>query len=278
MTSTCSTCTGGVGLAGSPVVNPSATPVPFGFTFDRRVHLVVTEAGTSALTTYSVARDGRLTELGSTTDGLAALCWVATNGTLLLRCQRRECRRHQLHHRRLRGPDGGGHTRRRTPGPVDLATSLDGRSLYVETGAGDLVDSFAVQSDGTLVSTGSVAPELPGPQRTRGHRRRVAAGRPGGAPRPPDPTRTARRVAPGPPGVRPTGADGFAWRPRWPRSGPGQRSAMTRSSSSASAAVRAAGRGRPSRGATRPARRSASPRCAAPASAPWWWPSRAAGR
>jgi len=47
-------------------------------------------------------------------------------------------------------------------GPVDLAASQDGRALYVEAGAGDLLDSFAVQPGGTLVPTGSVAPELPG--------------------------------------------------------------------------------------------------------------------
>ena len=68
-------------VSGAPVVNPSATPVPFGFTFDRVGHLVVTEAATSALTTYSIAASGTLTELGSTADGLAALCWVTTNGT-----------------------------------------------------------------------------------------------------------------------------------------------------------------------------------------------------
>ena len=32
----------------------------------------------------------------------------------------------------------------------------------METGADDLVDSFAVQANGTLVATGSVSPELPG--------------------------------------------------------------------------------------------------------------------
>ena len=47
-------------------------------------------------------------------------------------------------------------------GPVDLAASTHGRSLFVETGGSDLLDSFAVQADGSLVSTGSVSPELPG--------------------------------------------------------------------------------------------------------------------
>jgi 6-phosphogluconolactonase (cycloisomerase 2 family) len=54
------------------------------------------------------------------------------------------------------------------PGPVDLTASPDGRSLFVETGASDLVDSFAVQANGTLVATGSAAPELPGPNGLEG--------------------------------------------------------------------------------------------------------------
>jgi hypothetical protein len=149
------------GVAGNAVVNPSATPVPFGFTFDHAGHLVVTEAGTSALTTYSVAGNGKLTELGSTTDGLAALCWVATNGRYFF------------------GANAGSATvtsytigASATPtvvatagtdaGPIDLAASPDGHSLYVETGGSDLLDTFAVQPDGSLVPTGSVAPELPG--------------------------------------------------------------------------------------------------------------------
>jgi hypothetical protein len=149
------------GLAGSPVVNPSATPVPFGFTFDRAGSLVVTEAGTSALTTYSVARDGQLTELGSTTDGLAALCWVATNGTYFFgdNAGSADVTTYTI------GASGTPTVVANTTtdgGPVDLAASFDGRSLYVETGAGDLLDSFAVQPNGSLVPTGSVSPELPG--------------------------------------------------------------------------------------------------------------------
>ncbi len=110
-------------VTGSPVVNPSATPVPFGFTFDRSGDLVVTEAGTSALTTYSVAADGTVAEVGSTTDGLAALCWVATNGAVLLRGQRRQRHRDELRHRRLGRPDRGGRDRDRpgSRGPGHVA-------------------------------------------------------------------------------------------------------------------------------------------------------------
>ena len=149
------------GVTGAPVVNSSATPVPFGFTFDRSGDLVVTEAATSALTTYSVAGSGALTELASTTDGLHALCWVTTNGTYFFGANAgsADVTTYAL---------GAGATptvvanTATDGGPVDLAASQDGRALYVETGANDLLDSFAVQSDGSLVSTGSVAPELPG--------------------------------------------------------------------------------------------------------------------
>ncbi|MGD0880612.1 MAG: hypothetical protein ABSB09_03445 [Acidimicrobiales bacterium] len=149
------------GVSGGPVVNPSATPVPFGFTFDHSGDLVVTEAGTSALTTYSVAGSGTITELGSTTDGLAALCWVATNGTYFFgdNAGSADVTSYTV------GADGTPKIVANTTtdaGPIDLTTSPDGRSLYVETGGSDLVDTFAVQPDGSLVSTGSVAPELPG--------------------------------------------------------------------------------------------------------------------
>jgi 6-phosphogluconolactonase (cycloisomerase 2 family) len=40
------------------------------------------------------------------------------------------------------------------PGPVDLATA--GGYLYVETGANGTVDEFAVNTDGTLGSIGTV--------------------------------------------------------------------------------------------------------------------------
>ena len=45
-----------------------------------------------------------------------------------------------------------------------LGAIVAGASGYVlkQVGGSDLVDSFAVQRDGSLVSTGSVAPELPG--------------------------------------------------------------------------------------------------------------------
>jgi len=148
-------------VTGAPVVNRSAMPVPFGFTFDRSGRLAVTEAGTSALTTYAVAADGTLSEQGSTATGAKALCWVATDGTFFFGANAGSASVTTYTVGSTGTPAAVASTTT-DAGPVDLAASPDGRSLYVETGSSDLVDSFAVQADGSLVATGSVAPELPG--------------------------------------------------------------------------------------------------------------------
>jgi glucose/arabinose dehydrogenase len=149
-------------LSATPIVNPSATPVPFGFTFNPAGDLVVAEAGTSALTTYAIGGDGTLVELHSVTNGLAALCWVTKAGY------------HYF------GANAGSATitgyrvgsaglptiiseTATDAGSIDLAAAPDGTALYVETGGADIVDAFSVHHDGSLSLTGSsVAPELPG--------------------------------------------------------------------------------------------------------------------
>lgn len=148
-------------VTGAPVVTPSATPVPFGFTFDGAGHLVVTEAATSALTTYAVNGDGTLTELGSTADGLAALCWVSTNGAYFFGTNAGSAAV-TSYTIGVSGTPTVVATTTTDAGPIDLATSRDGQSLFVETGGNDLVDSFAIHRDGSLVATGAVSPELPG--------------------------------------------------------------------------------------------------------------------
>jgi len=150
-------------LSATPTVNPSANPVPFGFTFDPAGDLVVTEAGPSALTTYAIHANGTVAELGSVTDGLAALCWVAEAGD-------------GFYYGANAGSDvvtgytigAGGHPTvvsqtATDPGPIDLAATPDGSLLYVETGGNGIVEGFTVNGDGSLTFTGSsVAPELPG--------------------------------------------------------------------------------------------------------------------
>jgi hypothetical protein len=149
-------------LSASPAVTPAANPVPFGFTFDRAGDLVVTEAGTNSLTTYELQPGGAVVERASVTNGQAALCWVARAG-------------HYFYGANAGSGTVTGYTisaggvpmvlgeTATDPGTIDLAATPDGSFLYVETGAGDIVDGFAVTGNGSLVFTGSsVAPELPG--------------------------------------------------------------------------------------------------------------------
>jgi hypothetical protein len=68
-------------LSRTPVATPSATPVPFAFSFDYKGDLVVTEAATSSVSSYRVNADDTLTQNGkSVSDGQQALCWLSQVG------------------------------------------------------------------------------------------------------------------------------------------------------------------------------------------------------
>jgi 6-phosphogluconolactonase (cycloisomerase 2 family) len=148
-------------LSTIPVVNTSATPVPFGITFDPAGRVVVAEAGNSSLSTYTLGSDGTLTAVASLSDGQAALCWVAGSGDAFYGANA--------------GGDGSGtngtisgfrvdtngHPSLFTlvathKGVTDLTVSPNGSSLYADTGAAGVVDSFRIRRDGSLASTGAV--------------------------------------------------------------------------------------------------------------------------
>jgi len=147
-------------LSTSPVANPSATPVPFAFTFGAG-RLVSGEAGTSSVTTYVVQSAGTLADPKSASDGQTALCWiikargfyfVSNTGSNTISSFR---------------IDSGGQpslvaavAATTNPGTIDLAKS--GSFLYAETGANGTVDAFRIANDGTLVPIGSVSDLPPG--------------------------------------------------------------------------------------------------------------------
>jgi 6-phosphogluconolactonase (cycloisomerase 2 family) len=142
-------------LSASPVVNPSATPVPFAFTFGPRGRLVAGEAGTSSVTTYAIGGDGTLSDPKSQSDGQTALCWIQRVGGLYFVSNTGS---NTLSSFTL---DSAGQptllqavAATTNPGPIDLAAA-DGY-LYAETGTNGTVDEFAVNSDGTLTSIGAV--------------------------------------------------------------------------------------------------------------------------
>jgi 6-phosphogluconolactonase (cycloisomerase 2 family) len=147
-------------LSETAVVNPSATPVPFAFTFDPAGRLVMGEAATSSVTTYRINGDGTLANPQSQSDGQVALCWIVTargffyvtnTGSDNVSGYRIDGSGRPT----LIGPTGVVATTE--AGPIDMATAGGGRFLYVQTGTAGTVDEFRVDDDGTLTRLGNVA-------------------------------------------------------------------------------------------------------------------------
>ena len=142
------------GDAGGARSHPSAGSVPYGFDFDRRGTLVVSEAATGSASSYDVAPGFRnLTEaLGDTQ---AAACWLVVSGDYAWVVNAASA---SVSSYRISG-DG---TLRLVDavaastgaGPTDAAVSPDGHSLHVRMRDGS-VSSFAIGSDGSLTPAGS---------------------------------------------------------------------------------------------------------------------------
>jgi 6-phosphogluconolactonase (cycloisomerase 2 family) len=149
-------------LSSSPVVNASATPVPFAFTFDPSGRLVSGEAGASAVTTYTIGGDGRLANPQSLTDGQVALCWIVRAGDFYFVSNTGS---NTLSGYRI---DSSGRPSLVTPtgvvattpaGPIDMTVS--GEFLYAQTGTAGTVEEYRVERNGVLTHLGSVITGLP---------------------------------------------------------------------------------------------------------------------
>jgi 6-phosphogluconolactonase (cycloisomerase 2 family) len=147
-------------LSATPVVNPSAAPVPFAFTFDHK-RLVSGEAGASSVTTYDIQPGGTLVNPKSQSDGQAALCWIQRVGKVFVVSNTAS---NTLSTFRI-DPSGqpvllSAVAATTNPGPIDLTSS--GKFVYAQTGTNGTVDGFRVEHDGTLTTIGSVSDLPPG--------------------------------------------------------------------------------------------------------------------
>jgi 6-phosphogluconolactonase (cycloisomerase 2 family) len=143
------------GRPASLVPTPSAGAVPFGFDFDNKGHLLVSEAGASTASSYDVSSAGAAVISAAVPTTENAACWlVATNngkfaytgnagGSLSISGFRV-------------GTDGslalltpGGKTGVTPAGVSDLALSGNSHFLYARLGDGS-VAGFAVEKDGAL--------------------------------------------------------------------------------------------------------------------------------
>lgn len=138
-------------LASAPVVSAADNAVPYSFTFDAAGNLVATEASNSSVSVYEIGATGKLTSLGTVSDGAAALCWIsaadgyffgdnAGSGTVSSFTE----------------TSGGAPTLVNAtaatahPGTTDSAVSPDGDFLYVESGGSGTIDVYAIGTSGTL--------------------------------------------------------------------------------------------------------------------------------
>jgi 6-phosphogluconolactonase (cycloisomerase 2 family) len=144
-------------LSQTPVMNPSATPVPFAFTFHRAGRLVVGEAGTSSVTTYLLNSDRTLADPRTQSDGQMALCWIvrARGFFYVTNTGSNTVSGFRIGSDGQPALIGGSPVLAQTEmGPIDMAVS--GRFLYVQTGLGGTVDQFRINGDGTLTELGAV--------------------------------------------------------------------------------------------------------------------------
>ena len=151
----------GVGRFGE--ISPSAVvnlqppnTVPFAITFDGAGHLVIADAGTNAVNSFTLNPDGTVSLLDAVATGQSATCWItpaqgylyASNAGSASLSGFQSAPNGQL--TSLGSPTGT------DPGTVDASASLGGQYLYVQTGGNGIVDEFQVNTNGSLLEIGHV--------------------------------------------------------------------------------------------------------------------------
>ena len=157
------------GLAGAATTRASEGMTPFGFDFDKRGNLIVSEAfggAASALSSYAVTGAGLGTISASVAAaGQKAACWVVVskNGRYAYTTNTATGTVSAYSIDRIGALTLVNAVAATVGGsPIDASISGDGRFLYVLNGAMHTIDAFAIAPDGTLTpvaggATGLVA-------------------------------------------------------------------------------------------------------------------------
>jgi 6-phosphogluconolactonase len=149
------------GLPGDvPTVSPSTGVVPFGFIFDWLGHLLVSEAGSGAVSSYAIQEDGTLEVIsGSVPNGNNATCWIAGTwfgGVFTANTASDNISSYKVNFGsgqiRLKDADAAAGGK-----PIDMATTADGRFLYVLNAADGTVGGFRISPYGFLKDLGTTA-------------------------------------------------------------------------------------------------------------------------
>jgi 6-phosphogluconolactonase (cycloisomerase 2 family) len=152
------------GTPGASVTQPSAGPTPFGFAFDKRGTLIVSEAfggaaDASVLSSYRAASSGwtAVSPLAATTE--TAACWVVVspNGRFVYTTNTGSAsvsgyRVGQDGSLQLLDPDGVAATT--GAGPIDADISRNGRYLYTLNSGSGSIGAYGIGADGSLTALG----------------------------------------------------------------------------------------------------------------------------
>jgi 6-phosphogluconolactonase (cycloisomerase 2 family) len=141
-------------LSATPVVNSEPGAVPFSIAFDR-FHVLIADAGTNAVSSFSLGRDGVLTQLDTVGTGQAATCWIAPARGHFYASNAGSASVTGYDSSRSGQLTSLGNTTT-DPGTVDASASAGGRFLYVQTGGNGVVDGYHVHADGSLTAIGTV--------------------------------------------------------------------------------------------------------------------------
>lgn len=146
-----------------PTISPSNGLVPFGFIFDRRGHLLVSEAGSGAVTSYAIGDDNTLEVISaSVANGNAATCWIAGSGAGAVFTANTGS--DNLSSYSLKAANGSIALQNAVAAtgnkPIDMAIPNNGRNLYVLNAAEGSVGAFRIFRNGKIVDLGAV-PGLP---------------------------------------------------------------------------------------------------------------------
>jgi 6-phosphogluconolactonase (cycloisomerase 2 family) len=143
-------------LTPSPVVNAEPGNVPFAVTFDPVGHVVVADAGTNAVSTYSLTPNGTLNSIATVATGQSATCWIASAQGAYFASNAGSAKISSVAEQIFSGQLSLLGATSTDPGTVDAAPSVGGQFLYVQTGGTGTVDEFQVGPSGSLAAVGSV--------------------------------------------------------------------------------------------------------------------------
>lgn len=149
----------------APVITASNGVVPFGFIFDLGNHLVVSEAGSAAVSTYDLQPDDSLQVISpSVANGNGATCWIV--GTWRGFVYTANTATDNISFYKVTAGSGEIELREAIAGvgnkPIDMATAQNGRYLYALNAADGMVGMFRTKFNGTLEAMGTIG-GLPSP-------------------------------------------------------------------------------------------------------------------